>query len=97
MARSFFIDAVTEVIARDRESWMAPHREAMELYDYRDRFQEWISDQSAAYSFIKSHAHSWERAVEEGTLNFSEKDERKILFMFRHWLENSTKALPGLS
>ena len=96
MVRSPFVEAVKRAIANDPESWMAPHRDAMAFFDYRDRFQEWISDQSAAYSFISSHAKSWERAIEEDNLEFDEADESEILSLFRNWLIYCSKVQPDL-
>ena len=68
----------------------------MGFFDYRDRFQQWISDQSAVFSFLMSHANSWERAIDEGNLEFDEEDEKMLLGAFRLWLSNCAKSTPKL-
>jgi hypothetical protein len=89
-------ETIDRAIEADPESWKAPHREAMAWYDYRDRFQRWVVDQNALHSFITSHIRSWEKSIEDGTIEYRAEDEERYLAIYRSLLSVWMVALPKL-
>jgi hypothetical protein len=96
MGSSRIFETMRKAIEADPEPWKAPHREAMAWYDYRDHFQRFVLDQNAIHSFIASHIQSWEKSVEDGTIEYKTEDEESYLAIYRSRLSVWSGALAQL-